>query len=181
MEQFRDRDIEEAIDNSVSSIIEQVLWYLAQEQELYRRRAMEIISDCDGDDTASIGLTLDQQLEIVEEGADECGYGDLIFSLDTLRTDLESYAVMFVHMLAEGRTYGMFEELFDFMDEHDLEPEQMQDSNNFGCFPHVAEREEGSCTIYEYRDVEEPGNHVDVWEYRLGSGWRVFFQVSAEK
>ncbi len=181
MEQFRDHNIEAAIDDRVSSIIEQVLWYLSEEQELYRQRAMEIIGDCDGDETAAIGLTLDQKLEIVEEGADECGYGDLAFTLDNLRTELECYAVMFIHLLAEGRTYGIFEELFDFMDEYDLEPEQMRDSNNFGWLPHVAELEGGSCTIYEYRNVEEPGNHIDVWEFRLKSGESVFFEVSVEE
>lgn len=178
MEHFRDYDIEAAIDSSVSDLVEQVLWYLSEEQALYRDRVMEIISDCDAIETAAIGLTLDQQLEVVEEGADEHGFGDLTFNLETLRSELESYAVLFIHMFAESRSYGIFEDLFDFMDENELEPEQMRESNNFGWHPHVAERDEGSsCTVYEYRDVEEQGNHVDVWEYRLNSGESVFFET----
>lgn len=177
MEQFRDYDIEQAIDHRVSDIVEQVLWHLEEEQELYRQRAMEIIGECDGTDTATIGLTLDQQLEVVEEGADECGFGDLTFNLEDLRTELESHANLFIHLLAESRTYGLFEGLFDFMEEHDLEPEQMRESNNFGWHPHAAERDVGPCTVYEHRNVENPGNHVDVWEYRFTSGERVYFEV----
>ena len=178
MEQFRDPDIEEAGSSAVSNIVEQVMWHLAEEQELHRDRAMEIIAECDGSETAAIGLSLDQQLEVVEEGTVECGFGDLSFNLEDLRSSLESHAVMFIHMLAESRTYGIFEELFDFMDEHELEPEQMRDANNFGWFPHRSEREEGeNCAVYEYRDIEDPGNHVDVWEYRLPSGERVWFKV----
>ncbi len=186
MEHFSDHDIEEAIVHATDNIIEQVFWYLADEQELYRDRAMEVISECDGNDTAAIDLSMEQQLEVIEEGADEHGFGDLTFSLDSLRSELESYSVLFIHLLAESRTYGIFEELFDFMDEHDLEPEQMRDANNFGWLPHEAEREEHNCTIYEYRNVEEPlpfvqghttGHHVDVWEYRLPSGERVWFET----
>ena len=177
MEQFRDHDIEQAVEHRVSGIIEQVMWYLSEEQELYRSRAIEIIAECDGDEMAACHLTMEQQLEVIEEGADEHGFGDLTFNLDTLRTEMESYAVMFIQLLAEGRTYGLFEELFDFMGEHDLEPEQMRESNNLGCLPHQSERQEGPCVVYEYRNFEEPGNHVDVWEYRLSSGQRVYFEV----
>lgn len=181
MEHFHDHDIEEAIDHSVSDIIEQVLWHLAEEQELYRDRAMEIISEHQGVETSAIGLSMEQHLQVIETGADEHGFGDLSFRLETLRTELESYAVLFIHLFAESRSYGVFEDLFNFMDEHDLEPEHMWEVNNFGWLPHVAERDEGSnCTIYEYRDVEEPGRHVDVWEVRLGGGERVWFEVPAE-
>lgn len=181
MDHSRDREIEEAIEHRVDSIIEQVMWYLSEEQELYRQRAMTIISECDGDDMTASDLTMEQQLEIVEEGADEHGFEDMTFSLDRLRNEMESHACMFIQMLAEGRTYGIFEELFDFMDEHDIEPEQMRESNNFGWLPHVAEREEGACVVYEYRNVEEPGNHVDVWEYRLENGSSVYFEQRFNK
>jgi len=138
---------------------------------------MEIIEESDSIETAAIGLTLDQQLEIIEEAADDCGYGDLTFSLDSLRTELESYAVMFIHLLAESRTYGIFGDLFDFMEEHGLEPEDMTNTNNFGWLAQASEREEGPCTIYEYRNVEDPGNHVDIWEYRLTDDESVYFEV----
>ena len=83
MEQFHDREVEEAVSNQVSSIIEQVLWYVEQERELYRERAMEIIAESDGNEMAASRLTLDQQLKTVEVGVDETGYGDITFSLDT--------------------------------------------------------------------------------------------------
>ena len=180
MEHFRDHDIQEAIHHSTSDQIEQVLWYFEEERTLHRDRVMEILSEHQGSDTAAIGLSLDQQLEVVEAGADEHGFGDLTFNLENLRTELESYAVLFIHLFAESQTYGAFEELFDFMEEHDLEPEQMRDANNLGWLPHRSEQEQGHCTIYEYRDVEEPGNHIDVWEYRFPTGERVWFEVPLE-
>lgn len=33
------------------------------------------------------------------------------------------------------------------------------------------------CTVFEYRDVEEPGNHIDMWQYRLPGGEQVWFEV----
>lgn len=178
MERFPDHDVEKAIEHSASDIIEQVLWYLAEERTLYRDRIMEIISEHQGVETAAIGLLMEQQLQVIETGADDHGFGDLTFTLENLRGELESYAVLFIHLLAESKVSTMFEELFEFMEEHDLGPEQLRDANNFGWLPHVREREEGSsCTVYEYRDVEEPGRHVDVWEYQFQGGDRIYIEV----
>jgi hypothetical protein len=74
MEPFSDREIEAAIETALSSIIEHVLWYFANEKEMSNERASEIITDSDGADTAAIGLGLHQMLSIVDEAADECGY-----------------------------------------------------------------------------------------------------------
>jgi hypothetical protein len=30
----------------------------------------------------------------------------------------------------------------------------------------------------EYRDVEELGQSVDVWQVRFGDGWKLYFEVS---
>ena len=178
---FRDHEIQEAIDHAVSNIVEQMLYRFAEEPDVPRDRALELITECDGDETAAMGLSLEQQLEVIEEGADDHGYGDLEFRLGNLRSDFESYAVMFIHCIAEGLAREMFEELFDFMDEYDLELEQRRDADNFGWHPHRSERDEGSlCTVFEHRNVEGPGNHVDVWEYRLPSGEQLWFEVWIE-
>ncbi len=178
MEHFHDHDIEEAVDSAVTNIVEQVIiGRLEDEQELTRQEAMDAIADCEGSDCAAIDLNLDQQLTVVEWCADDYGYDDMRLPLDSLRSQIESYATLFLQLLAESRTYGIFEELFDFMEEYDLEPDHMRESNSLGWLPHQAEREEGSsCTVYEYRNVEEPGNHIDVWEYRLDTGQRVWFE-----
>lgn len=176
MEQFRNYEIEEAIEHRVDSIIEQVLWSL-EDQGMYRERAMQLIAECDGDETAASHLAMEHQLSVVEEGADDCGFGILMFQLDTLRRELESHAAMFIQLLAEGRAYGLFEKLFDFMQEHDFTSEQMSESNPLEWMAHRAEREEDGCTVYEYKDVEEPGRDIDIWEYRLRDGWSVFIAV----
>ena len=97
------------------------------------------------------------------------------FDTNNLRSSLESHAVVAIHRLAESRASALFEDLFDLMDEHGLEPEQMRDANPLGWMAHRSERDEGSsCTVYEYRNVEEPGRHIDVWEVRLSSSDRVW-------
>ena len=164
--------LEDAVSNIVCQVIERL-----DEGPHDRDGFQELISESEGDETAAIGLSFEERLEFIEEGVDELGWGELTFNLENLRFEIESHAVMFIHLLAESRAYQIFEELYDFMDEHDLEPEQMRGASNFGWLAHRAERDEGShCTVYEYRHVEEVGNHIDVWEYRLPSGERVWFE-----
>ena len=169
-----DRDIREAIDNAVSSFVEHVLWHLSEET-LDRDRARDLIADSDWNDAVAIGLTLDQQLEAIEEGVEEGALEAPSFDTTNLRSSIESNAAVAIYRLAESRASVLFEDLFDLMDEHGLEPEQMRDANPLGWMAHRAERDEGSnCTVYEYRNVEEPGRHINVWEVRLSSGDRVW-------
>ena len=170
-----DRDIQEAIEGVLSSIVEQVLWRLTDD-ELDRDSVMDWITECDGNEAAAIGLKLGQKLEAIEEGAEACDLGDLSFDLSDLRSSLESYAVLSIHRLAESQASTMFDELFDFMDDNGLEPDQMRKDNPLGWMAHRCERDESSdCTVYEYRNVEEPGRHIDMWEFRLSSGDRIWF------
>ena len=172
-------EVERAIDHAISRLVDDVLWHLSDE-ELDRDRVEEILAECQGSDTAAIGLTLDQKLEAIEHGADELGLEDLTFKLESLRSDLESQAAMFIHMLAESRARDLFEDLFDFMEENDLEPEQMRDANPLGWMAHRSERDETPyCTVYEYRDVEDLGRHLDVWEYRMTSGETIWLAGDA--
>ncbi|MEM8934042.1 MAG: hypothetical protein AAGE94_22815, partial [Acidobacteriota bacterium] len=108
-----DRDIQEAIEGVLSSIVEQVLWRLTDD-ELNRDHVMDWITECDGNEAAAIGLTLGQKLEAIEEGAEACDLGDLSFDLSDLRSSLESYAVLSIHRLAESQASTMFDELFRF-------------------------------------------------------------------
>ena len=181
LERYLDHDVEKAIDRCVSGIIEQILWYLKDEGGLCRSRTMEIIRDCDHDEMAGIGLTLEQKVEAIEEGMELYEPGDLTFTFQMLRTELENYAIYFINLLAEGRAMEIFEGLHDEMDEHYLEPEQMREDNAFGWLAHRSEREEGAFTVYEYRNVEDPGQHIDVWEYPLLEGSSVFFEVGLDE
>ena len=173
---FNDLDIEAAIDSAAGRIIEEVLWPLTEGRVLDLEQVSDVIDDAHGDETAAIGLDLGQQISIVQEGAENYGYEDLSYPIDSLRSQIEAHAVMFIHLQAQERARQVFDELSEFMEEHDLEPEQMTTSNNLGWLPHAAEREEAPATVYEYRHVEDRGNHIDLWDYPIGDS-RVYFQV----
>lgn len=179
-EHHRDHDVDRAIQQRVDGLIEQVLWYLKEEGALDLDRVMEILSECSHEDTAAIGLTLEQKVEAIEEGMDEYGDSDLSLTFQSLRSELESYAAYFINLMAEGKARQIFDELYDFMLDNELEPDQMREDNGFGWLPHRSEREEGDCVIYEYRNVEDPGHHIDLWQYPLADGWRVYFVVPVD-
>ena len=181
VERWLDHDVEKAIDRCVGRFIEQVLWYVKDEGGLCRSRTMEIISELDHDEMAGIGLTLEQKVEAIEEGMELYEPGDITFTFQMLRTKFENHAVYFINLLAEGRAMEIFEGLHDEMDEHYLEPEQMREDNPFGWMAHRAEREEGPFTVYEYRNVEDPGLHIDLWEYPLADGVSVYFEVRLDE
>lgn len=179
-ERHRDHDVEKAIEGCMDACIEQVLWYVKEDGDVDRDRAMELVSECDHNEMASVGLTLEQKLEAIETGMEDYGEETLELDLENLRSKLESYATFYINMAGAGRAREQVEGLYDAMDEHGLEPEQMRVDNPLEWLVHRAERQEDDFVVYEYRHVEDTGNHIDVWEYSLGDGPRVFFEVRPE-
>ena len=51
------------------------------------------------------------QIKAIEEGMDLYEPGDLTFTFQMLRTELENHAVYFINLLAEGRAMEIFEGL----------------------------------------------------------------------
>lgn len=39
----------------------------------------------------------------------------------------------------------------------------------------------GPFTVYEYRTVEEPGLHIEIWQYVLPDGSDIYFKVVLEE
>ncbi len=67
------------------------------------------------------------------------------------------------------------------MDDHGLEFENIVSGNYHGMFRHYAERTEGDdCQVYEYRNLEHEGIHIDVWDYQK-DGLEITFETHPDK
>ena len=172
----RDHDVAKAIEKTVDDIIGHVLGYLDAGDELTRHWVQELVTEAYGNEMATAGLSLEQMLEAISEGIDITGEEEITFSLADLRSQIDAHAVQAIHWLAEAEAAQHFEDLFDLMDDNGLEPSQMRTDNPFEWLVHVAEREVDGAVVYEYRTVEELGNHVDVWEVSV-AGHRIHFEV----
>lgn len=170
-------EIEKAIDNATAAILEIVLWPLTEGQEIDRASTLEAVTDQMGSDTDAIGLDLEQKLTVIEEYGDDLGDDELTFTLDTLRSKLESLAVYAINAAARGLASEELESFFEFLEDYELDNAKISTSDTFGHFPHSAEREVGPCVVHEYRDVEDLGNHVDVWHYRLEYHGSIYIEV----
>ena len=130
------------------------------------------IDDTPGDDTAAIELGLDDRLTLVEWHAEDFGL-EFNGSLGDIRRTIEDYAAYLICSLAEGEVRSAVFELEMFLDENDFELEEIASNNVYAWARHYAEREEDDAYVYEYRNVE--GDiHVDVWEYELMPGRKVY-------
>ena len=176
----RDHDVEKAIERALDKIVEQVLWHLDEGEVFTRERVEELISEARCYEEAAVGLDFEQKLQAIERGVDISGVGDLSVALGDLRGQIDSHAVQAIHWLAEDGTARRFESLFDFMDEHDLDPSQLRSKNPLAWLDHATEREVEGAVVYEYRNVEEKGNHVDSWKVSLADGWSVWLEVPTE-
>ncbi len=169
------------IDSAETALFEQILWKIKEREVTDMDEAREALYECDWNECAAIGLSLDDSLDLVQQfGPDfDLDLGEV--SLGDLRGKLEGLAVAVIHYLAEQRVAERLDEIEALMDEHGLEFENITEDNGYGYFVHRAERypAEG-CTVFEYRGVEDPGQAIDVWEVRLDDCWNIYFVVQPE-
>jgi hypothetical protein len=171
-------DQQQRIDNATDSFFEQILWKIKEGEVSNADQLREAVHECDWNECVVIGLCLEDQLDLAQEYGSDFGMdlGDV--SLDNLRSKIEGLAIAAIHYLAEQKVAERLQEIEDLMDEHGLELEEAEISNRLEYFPHTAERDMGDgCTIFQYRNVEEPGQAVDVWEVRLDGGNFLYFHV----
>lgn len=130
------------------------------------------------DGTEILGLCLDEQLDLVEEYADELDLQLDNVAIDSLRFQIGSLSADVVAHLGEQRAHDLLIELEQYMNRHDLDLENLIATNHLGMVPHQSERRESDgSTVYEYRGVE--GVDIDVYELRLGDSITLFFQKRA--
>jgi len=128
------------------------------------------------DESDILSIPTDDRIDIVECYGDESG---LEFSADTdgIRRQLEISTTIVIANLARESAYEALQSFEKFMEEHDLEFENIVADNNYGSFRHYAERGEGEhCQVYLYRNLEGEGIHINVWEYKQ-DGLELYFET----
>lgn len=169
-------EAEGAIDAHTRHLLEVMLWGMIHENgpttiEEHRERIAEVLQS---DGTEVVGLSLDHQVDLVEQYADELELQLSSVDVEDLRGQIESLAAQVIQRLAEERAAELVLELEQVMDRHGLRLENLVEVNPLAHLPHRSERREGDdCVVCEYRGVD--GLDIDVYEVRLGGLWPVCF------
>lgn len=159
--------VSDAVDTACSRQLELVQ---------YRLRSVELhtIDDCretlrewSTDECLILDLDLDERLTLVENFAAECGLELGAITLEDLRTRIEAMTATIVAHLGAERAIDAFQAIEDFLDERDLPFEALLADNPYELYRHYAERDEGAWHVYEYRNLEENGTYVDIFEYTI--------------
>jgi hypothetical protein len=169
-------DQQQSIDGAADSFFEQILWKIKEGEVANYDQLREAIHECDWNECAAIGLSLQEELELVQiYGPDfDLELGEV--TLENLQGRIEQLAVAVIHYLAEQEVAERLGQIEDLIEEHGLEFDEVSDCNRLLYFTHQAERRPtDSCTVYEYRSKQGRGQAVDVWEVRFEGGYRLYF------
>jgi hypothetical protein len=169
----RSPETREAVEAHTRQLLEQVLDRLTYHRVETVAECREQLSDllC-VDGTEIVGMSLDEQLDLVEEHAADLDLRLASVDIESLRAQVETLAAHTVHALGEEQAAELLLDLEDFMTRHGLEVTDMISGNHLGHLPHRSERDEADgCVVYEYRNVD--GLDVDVYEVRFGGSWGV--------
>lgn len=172
----------QAIESAADSFIEQMMWNFREGEVNSIDQAREAVYECDWNECAAIGLSMDDEVDLIQQfGPDyDLDLGEV--SVDDLRGKLEGLTVAVIHYAAEQEVAEWIGELEEIIEDNDLEFETLTDSNRYGSFVHRAEREPApNCTVYEYRCIEDPDQAVDVWEIRFDKYDNLYFEVDVSE
>ena len=127
------------------------------------------------DGTEVLGLSLDEQLGLVEDYANEFGLQLDNMDIDSLRLQIDSLSAQVVAHLGEEHARELLLDLEHYMNRHDLDLQHLTLGNHLSVVAHQGERTEpDGSTVYEYRGID--GMNIDVYELRLGGSMPLFFQ-----
>jgi hypothetical protein len=175
-------DIQQAVSDVATGMLEEVLYKLTEERTESFETCREAVLDSNVDETAIIGLSVDDEIDLIEQFADDFGLDLGSVTPDGLRNRIDGVATWIVRSLGEQEALEAIETLEKFMEEYELKFSNIVSGNNHGWARHFAERGEGDhCWVYEYRNLEGEEIHIDVWEYKQ-KGLEITFEkyVDAE-
>jgi hypothetical protein len=145
-------DVQQAVSDVASGMLEAVLYKLADEKVESFEKCREAVSDTQMDDASIIGLSMADEVDLIEQFADEFGFDIGDVKPENLRNRIDGVATWIVHYLAEQEAIKAVEALGNYMAEHELEFSNIVSGNSHGWARHFAEREVGAHGwAYEYR------------------------------
>ncbi len=133
-----------AVENVVASMLEDARYKLVDEKTASFEACRAAISDAYVDETAIIDLSMEEEIGLIEQFADEFGFviGDV--TPNNLRDRIDGIAIWIVRYLAERQVMEAIQALEEFMEAHELEFSHIVSDNNHGRARHYAERGEGA-------------------------------------
>jgi len=167
------------IKSAVEGMLADLSWSIEHKNFSTFAELLNFIDEHRSDDTATMGLNLDDRLALVEAVAEDWGIEKLELPFDDLRSWIENQAAAAAASLATAQARQHVDELEKLMKQHHLEFADLRTANNYAWAVHRSERQEGNAQVYEYRKVESEVN-VDVWEVHFGDVWTVFLEQSLD-
>ncbi len=157
-------DAAEAVDTACSRQLELVQDRLRYDNRATIEECREAAEDWYVDECLILDLDLDDRLALLESHAADYGLELGAVTLEELRSRIETMTAMVVGYLGEERARDAFREIEELLDEKDLPFEDLLADNPYELFRHYAERDEPPWQVYEYRNLEGEGIHVDLYE-----------------
>ena len=160
-------DVQKAVSDVASGMFEEVRYKLADEKVESFEKVREAVYDTHMDDASIIGLSMEDEIDLIEQFGDDFGFDIGDVKPDNLRNRIDGIATWIVHSLAEQEAMEAVEALEQYMAEHDLEFSNIVPSNSHGWARHFSESEVGEHGwSYNYRNLEHEEIHIDVIEYK---------------
>jgi len=163
------------IKSAVEGILSDLSWGIEHKDFSTFSELRQFIDEHRSDDFATMGLSLDDRLALVEAVAEDWGIEKVEVPFDELRSWIEKKAAAAAASLATSQAQQHVDELKQLMKRHHLDFGDFRPANNYAWAVHRSERQEGIAQVYEYRKVEGEVN-VDVWEVHFGDVWTVFLE-----
>lgn len=168
-------DFEKAIQDVASYRLEMALERIDSGDVTTLDDLREAINDQPHDDTVGCYMATDDRLSALAIHGDEYGIEVTVTKPDDLRLWIEQQACALAHYLGEARAVEVVDELTEILNEHEIDLTDLDTRNPHESWRHYAERYLSSeVVIYEYRNLEGEGIHVDVHEITLPGDVKVY-------
>ena len=154
----------EAVEAACARQLELVLDRLHFDSQATLEECREATQDWYVDECLILDLDLDERLTLLEHHAVDSGLELGVVTLEELRSRIETMTATVVGHLGAERACAAFQHIEDLLDEKDLPFDALIASNPYGYFRHYAERDEDPWSVYEYRNLEGEGIHLDLYE-----------------
>ncbi len=157
-------EAEEAVGTACARQLELVQDRLRLDQKATLEECREAAEDWYVDECLIVDLDLDDRLTLLDHYAQDYSLELGAVTIEELRSRIETMTAMVVGYLGDERARDAFREIEELLDDKDLPFEDLLADNPYELFRHYAEREESPWSVYEYRNLEGEGIHVDLYE-----------------
>ncbi len=157
-------EAEEAVATACARQLELVQDRLRFDKQATIEECREAAEDWYVDECLILDLDLDHRLTLLDHYAQDYDLELGAVTIGELRSRIETMTAMVVGYLGEERARDAFREIEELLDEKDLPVEDLLADNPYELFRHYAERDEPPWSVYEYRNIEGEGIHIDLYE-----------------